>query len=87
MGRHHRTATFAGPLGARASRQASAAPFRAVTFQTVMAIDRECKRSGMPVNDCGRTTEIVGRVEVKFVLCIEALLARVVWVSCRTRCS
>jgi hypothetical protein len=85
VGRHHqRTTTFAGPLGAGASRQASAASARAVVFQAIMAVDRERERSRVPMNDCRWTAEVIRRVGVSVVFRIETLLTRLVRVSCTT---
>ena len=46
-----------------------------------MAIDGERERSGVPMNDCCRTTEVVCRIWVNVMLRIETLLVWLVWVS------
>jgi hypothetical protein len=48
-----------------------------------MTIDRECERSGVPVDDRRRTTKVVRTVGIDVVLRIEALLARLFWVGYR----
>lgn len=83
MGWHHqRTATFAGPWGVRANRRhAGAALAGAVVSQTVMTIDREGERPGVAMDNSRRTTEVVQTGGVNVVLCIEALLARLIGVG------
>lgn len=82
MGWHHqRTATFAGPWGVRANRRAGAALAGTVVSQTVMTIDRERERPGVAMDNSRRTTEVVQTGGVNVVLCIEALLARLIGVG------
>jgi hypothetical protein len=78
---HQRTATFAGPRGVRADRHAGAALAGAVVSQTVMTIDRERERPGVAMDNGRRTTEVVQTGGVNVVLCIEALLARLIGVG------